>query len=91
MPKRYPGTQVTPSYHHQEHDASMTAGVRTFDVKVACGTLEYQNERMLSVREKPDMRFLVDAGIYPIEPTTHRYVPEGTRFEITESDPSTFR
>ena len=70
--------------YHQEHGAEMTVGVRTFDVKVPYGVLTCQNERVRSVQEKPDMRFLVNAGIYLIEPTTNRYIPEGKRFEMTD-------
>ena len=70
--------------YHQEHQAEMTVGVRPWELKVPYGVLECHHARVRSVREKPEIRFLVNAGIYLLEPTVHRYIPNAKRFDMTD-------
>jgi NDP-sugar pyrophosphorylase family protein len=39
------------------------------------------------VREKPLLQFLVNAGIYLLEPEAHRHIPCGQRFDMTDLIP----
>ncbi len=69
---------------HKKHGADLTVGVRRYDVAVPYGVLECDGPRVREVREKPEMHLLINAGMYLLEPSVRRYIPEGRRFDMTD-------
>jgi dTDP-glucose pyrophosphorylase len=69
---------------HRRHRADATVCVRKYDVQVPYGVVECDGTWLRSVREKPSVSFFVNAGIYLLEPTVQRYIPEGQRFDMTD-------
>lgn len=70
--------------YHREHGADATVGVRQYDLQLPYGVVDCDGPRVRSVQEKPTLKFLVNAGIYLIEPTVRRYIPSGHRFDMTD-------
>jgi NDP-sugar pyrophosphorylase family protein len=71
--------------YHQEHHAQMTVAVRRYEVAVPYGVIECDDGPIVRrVSEKPRLGFLVNAGIYLIEPSACSEVPNGERFEMTD-------
>ena len=70
--------------YHQQHDASMTVAVRQYDIKVPYGVVEASDGQVLGLKEKPQLNFLVNAGIYLLEPSVRRHIPLGKRYDMTE-------
>jgi dTDP-glucose pyrophosphorylase len=70
--------------YHKEHGADVTVGVRQFDLQVPYGVVDCVGSRVRELREKPVMHFLVNAGIYLLEPCVYRFIPEGHRFDMTD-------
>jgi dTDP-glucose pyrophosphorylase len=70
--------------YHREHDADITIGVRQYDLEVPYGVVECEGPRVHQLREKPRYSFLVNAGIYLLEPSVQRYIPNGQRFDMTD-------
>lgn len=70
--------------YHREHDADLTVAVRQYEREVPYGVVECDGARVLGVREKPHESFLVNAGIYLLEPAVHRCIPSGQRLEMTD-------
>lgn len=70
--------------YHREHGADVTVGVRQYEVQVPYGVVDCDGSRVRKVEEKPVLHFLVNAGIYLLEPTVSRYIPDGHRFDMTE-------
>ena len=70
--------------YHRKYDADLTVGVRKYDLQIPYGVVECQGPRVRQVREKPMLRFFVNAGIYLLEPSVHRYIPNGQRFDMTD-------
>jgi NDP-sugar pyrophosphorylase family protein len=70
--------------YHREHDADLTVGVRQYDLEVPYGVVECEGSRVRRLREKPRYNFLVNAGIYLLEPSVHCYIPNGQRFDMTD-------
>jgi dTDP-glucose pyrophosphorylase/CBS domain-containing protein len=70
--------------YHGEHNAALTVGVRTYEMKVPYGVIEADGANVLRVVEKPALRFFVNAGIYVLEPSAHRLIPTGRRFDMTD-------
>jgi NDP-sugar pyrophosphorylase family protein len=70
--------------HHREHKASLTVGVCRYDLQVPYGVIECHGPDILGISEKPKMPFLVNAGIYLLEPKVRKYIPAGKRFDMTD-------
>jgi len=70
--------------HHREHRADMTMAVRQYGVRLPYGVVESDGAHVRRIREKPNLAFLVNAGIYLLEPATIRHIPSGERFDMTE-------
>jgi dTDP-glucose pyrophosphorylase/CBS domain-containing protein len=69
---------------HQENHADMTVAVRQFELEVPYGVVETDGVRVKSLKEKPLMKFFVNAGIYLLEPTVYQFIPNGERFNMTD-------
>jgi dTDP-glucose pyrophosphorylase len=69
---------------HKEMRADMTVAVRHYGVQVPYGVVECEASRVLNFREKPEMSFFVNAGIYLLEPAVYRFVPKGDSFSMTD-------
>lgn len=71
------------SYHRENH-ADLTVAVRKFDIQVPYGVIECNGSRVESLSEKPLLSFFVNAGIYFLEPSVHRYIPDGEYSDMTD-------
>jgi NDP-sugar pyrophosphorylase family protein len=69
---------------HQEHRAEMTVAVRRYDVQVPYGVVECDGPFVRQLKEKPQMGFLVNAGIYLLEPSGYDLIPNGKHFDMTD-------
>ena len=69
---------------HREHGADLTVGVRQYDMSVPYGVVRCEGAAVRAIEEKPVVNFLVNAGIYLIEPAAHRSIPSGQRFDMTD-------
>jgi dTDP-glucose pyrophosphorylase len=70
--------------YHQEQRADLTVAVRQYDMNVPYGVVECEGPRVLSLQEKPRATFLVNAGIYLLEPSVFAHIPKGERFDMTD-------
>lgn len=69
---------------HREHAAELTVGVRRYEFKVPYGVIDTNGVYVQAVREKPQLNFLVNAGIYLLEPSAHQSIPNQQRFDMTD-------
>jgi dTDP-glucose pyrophosphorylase/CBS domain-containing protein len=71
--------------YHRQHDAEMTVAVRRYDFTVPFGVVATAGTTIERLEEKPRLDFLVNAGIYLLEPSVVRRIPPGaTRFDMTD-------
>jgi NDP-sugar pyrophosphorylase family protein len=70
------------AFHH-EQAAGLTIAVRHYDLQVPYGVLDCEGPSVRRVREKPMLQFVVNAGIYLLEPWALQYIPRGQRFDMT--------
>lgn len=70
--------------YHREHDAQATVGVRRYAMTVPYGVVECTGPHVRGIREKPDLCFFFNAGIYLIEPEVRRFIPAGRRTDMTD-------
>ncbi|MBI4596930.1 MAG: nucleotidyltransferase family protein [Candidatus Omnitrophica bacterium] len=70
--------------YHREHQADLTVAVRHYDVEVPYGVVECEGAMVRRLTEKPVSRLFVNAGIYLLEPSVYRFIPNGERFDMTD-------
>lgn len=70
--------------YHREHHADLTVGVRQYEVRIPYGVVESDGPLVRQIHEKPLHRFLVNAGIYLLEPSVYTYIPAGERFDMPD-------
>ena len=70
--------------YHQEHRADITVGVRKYDIQVPYGVVECEDQRVCRLREKPNLSFFVNAGIYMLEPSVNEHIPNGQHYDMTD-------
>lgn len=69
---------------HQENNSDLTVGVSRYDIQIPFGVVDTNGIVVQGITEKPQMNFLVNAGIYLIEPSVLDDVPEGEPFDMTD-------
>ena len=69
---------------HRENQAALTVAVRKYDMNVPYGVIESEGASVRALREKPLLTFLVNAGVYLLEPSAHQYVPNGRSSNMTD-------
>lgn len=69
---------------HREHQADLTLAVRSYGMEVPYGVIECEGVSVKNLKEKPNVNFLVNAGIYLLEPQVHQYIPPGEHFNMTD-------
>jgi NDP-sugar pyrophosphorylase family protein len=70
--------------YHQEQQADMTVAVRRYEVQVPYGVVECDGPYIQRLQEKPQVSFLVNAGIYLLEPSVYQIIPSGEHFNMTD-------
>jgi len=70
--------------YHRELGADATIGVRKYELQVPYGVVDCEGPRVLRIREKPQLSFMVNAGIYVLEPSVYRHVPANERFDMPD-------
>jgi dTDP-glucose pyrophosphorylase len=69
---------------HREHQAKLTVALRQYEMQVPYGVVEAKDGMVSELREKPRITFLVNAGIYLLEPSVLQYIPEEGRYDMTD-------
>lgn len=70
--------------YHREHQADLTVAVRQFGLQVPYGVIEADGVAVTGLKEKPVVNFLVNAGIYLLEPGVFDYIDNGERSDMPD-------
>lgn len=62
--------------YHREHQAFSTVCVREHSVTVPFGVIDFDDHRLLGIREKPTQKFFVNAGVYLLDPGVLDHIVE---------------
>lgn len=71
------------AYHVDNHHEA-TVAVREYRVVVPFGTVEVVDGLVVGIKEKPSERFLINAGLYVLDPSVAELVPLGQRFDMPD-------
>jgi NDP-sugar pyrophosphorylase family protein len=69
---------------HQDNKADMTVAVNLHIISVPFGVVDCVETKIRRLREKPDIKLFVNAGIYLIEPTVFKFVHKRDAFHMTD-------
>ena len=69
------------NFHHKS-DSEATMCVREYDFQVPYGVVNVQGYDIVSIKEKPLHKFFVNAGIYMLNPSVLKYIPEDSFFDM---------
>ncbi|MFI4937138.1 MAG: nucleotidyltransferase family protein [Candidatus Berkiellales bacterium] len=69
------------TFHH-EQGAVATMCVREFDYTVPYGICKVENNFMVGIEEKPTYKFLINAGVYVLEPKVLQLIPKNVYFDM---------
>ncbi len=69
---------------HAEQKSCATMCVREYDFQVPFGVVSTEDQRIVSIDEKPLHRFFVNAGIYVLDPDIIASIPHGERSDMTQ-------
>ena len=67
---------------HTEHQCAGTMCVRDYTQQVPYGVIEIDEHRLSEIVEKPVKRYLVNAGIYVLEPEAVDLIPSGVPYDM---------
>jgi dTDP-glucose pyrophosphorylase/CBS domain-containing protein len=70
--------------YHRSHHADMTVAVSQYEIALPYGVVECEGPTICRLQEKPQLSFLVNAGIYLLEPTVYRFVTSGEALQMTD-------
>lgn len=69
---------------HREQKTDLTVAVRRYEMQVPYGVIECEGTLVRRLQEKPQVGFLVNAGIYLLEPSAYQFIPQNTSFNMTD-------
>jgi dTDP-glucose pyrophosphorylase len=69
---------------HRRCRADLTVGAVPHTVEVPYGVLRVSGDRLEAVEEKPRLDFLVNGGVYVVEPAVVPLIPRDRAFDATE-------
>jgi len=69
---------------HTQHRATATMCVRESSFQVPLGVVQVEEQRLTGIDAKPRQRFLVNAGIYMLDPEAIEAVPKNTYFDMPD-------
>jgi len=70
--------------YHKKQQAEITIGVRQYGVQVPYGVIDCDGPIVRELREKPQISFLVNAGIYLLEPSVYSFISRGEHLDMTD-------
>ena len=69
---------------HRQHRSAMSVAAMDYHLNIPYGVLDLAGHFVIGLEEKPDRRFLCNAGIYALDPEAVNLVPEDTYYDMTD-------
>ena len=69
---------------HLDESPELTVATTTHTVTLPYGVIDKHDDKIVSVREKPSLDFLVNAGIYVLSPSALDIIPREDVFDMPD-------
>jgi NDP-sugar pyrophosphorylase family protein len=73
---------------HQRWHADLTVGTVPHTVEVPYGVLQVEGEQLAGIDEKPRLDFLINGGVYVVEPAALAVIPRDRPFDAPDLIPA---
>ncbi len=70
--------------YHLDNKFDMTIAVRIYTYEIPYGVIETKGNEVKNIKEKPVSEYLINGGIYCLNPEVVKLIPEGKYYEITD-------
>ena len=71
------------NFHHKSNK-NLTVCASFYDIQIPFGTIEMENNKMINITEKPIKKYLINAGIYVVNPEIIKDLVHGEHINMTE-------
>ena len=68
---------------HQKSKKSFTLCAAAYDISIPYGTIELKKDSIIDIEEKPIKKYLINAGIYVIEPSVIKKMKKNLKIDMT--------
>lgn len=68
--------------YHSFENSMATMCVREYDIQIPYGVIEFDKNRITSIKEKPIHKFFANAGIYTLSPHIFDYIPKNQFYDM---------
>ncbi|EJO5346073.1 nucleotidyltransferase family protein [Clostridium botulinum] len=69
---------------HMDNDFDITVGTRKHSLQIPYGVVKTEQSFITGMEEKPTMEYLINAGVYCLNPKVISLIPKDQYFEITD-------
>ncbi|WP_061320783.1 nucleotidyltransferase family protein [Clostridium botulinum] len=69
---------------HIENNFDITLGIRKQYFKIPYGVVKTKGSIIEKIEEKPELEYLINAGVYCLNPELIKFIPKDRYFEITD-------
>lgn len=69
---------------HETNGFDITVGTRKHTYQIPYGVIDVSSSTITGLREKPELEYLINGGVYCLNPKVIQYIPEDEYFEITD-------
>lgn len=69
---------------HADKSSELTMATTSYDVTLPYGVVDTKDDKITSIREKPTMKFLINAGIYILSPSALDIIPADDPFDMPD-------
>lgn len=69
---------------HRINNAAFTVALKKYDIEIPFGIAHLDNIHVRRIQEKPNYSFLVNAGIYIMEPDVLEYIPRQAKMDMPQ-------
>jgi dTDP-glucose pyrophosphorylase len=69
---------------HKENNADLTIAIKQYEFRVPYGVVETNGISVLGIAEKPLVRHFINAGIYLLNGSVKKLIPNGQAYDIPE-------
>ena len=70
-------------YDHLNNNNLVTIGAYNYNVNIAYGVINIKDSKVISLEEKPRKHFLINSGIYVIQPESLKHIPRDEFYDMT--------
>jgi dTDP-glucose pyrophosphorylase len=70
--------------YHNNNKFDITIASKKYEIQIPYGVLEIDETKITNLKEKPNLEFFINGGIYCINPELINFIPDNNYYDITD-------